>query len=165
MAAANASGQQDFDDFMDTLIEENPDVPFCEGAAYILRRTFDRRTALACSSLAKQLQFRSLSLVLTECMCSGDLDLISELLPDLTGMDGLSAEAQGSSSSGYSLNSLQQVDTIRRPLQGPQAEPDCLGAEHELAMPYREYNYDWHGNIYGGTTPAKLQEVHFQPFI
>ena len=24
-------GQQDFDVFMDTLIQENPDVPFCEG--------------------------------------------------------------------------------------------------------------------------------------
>ena len=77
--------------------------------------------------------------------CTGDLDLISELLPDLAGFDGLSA-AHSSSSKGKNASTL--VDTSARPIIGPQAELDSMAFLQDTPEKIDSYAPTASGNIY-----------------
>ena len=78
-------------------------------------------------------------------VCTGDLDLISELLPDLTGFDGSSA-AHSSSSKGNDTSSL--VGTSVRPITGPQAELDGMAFLQDPPETFDSYAPTASGNIY-----------------
>ena len=80
---------------------------------------------------------------------SGDLDLISELLPDLTGYEGLSPAREASSMGSSGYQGLASVDTTNRPVQVTQAELDSMAAGHHIAVPYRDHAASWPGHIYG----------------
>lgn len=133
-------GQQDFDVFMDHLIQENPDVPFCEGRLLSLAFSLTSYRALQQNS-PLLLSITSLE----PSFCIGDLDLISELLPDLPGFDGLST-AQSSNSKANTASSL--ADTSVRPIAGQQAELDGMAFLQNAPETFDSYAPTASGNIY-----------------
>lgn len=130
-------GQQDFDVFMDTLIQENPDVPFCEG--HLLSDLFlDQQLGDHCDMHKNKPQNNR------QVCCIGDLDLISELLPDLSGFDELDA----AHSSTSKRDTSSQIDTSVRPISRPQAELDGMAFLQNIPETFDSYAPTASGNIY-----------------
>ena len=88
--------------------------------------------------------------------CTGDLGLISELLPDLTGFDGLPGPHSGNSTG----DNASKAETSVRPFTGPQAEPDGLAFMQDNPETFDSYAPTASGNIYeAARTSAQPQRT------